>query len=495
MDENLIGVRMKYLLRIGLSYTLLSFFVGCSILQKNNLRSPVVEKDSLKTQEADNHRIVGSSEINEDKEHHKGTYFLYGAEHLKLENNYFDIPVKYNAQVKYWIDYFTGRGRSHFIRYSKRAGRYAPVMAKILEEFKLPKDLIFLAMAESGFRNNAKSWAKAVGPWQFMPFTGRKFGLKIDWWVDERRDPIKASVAAAKYLKYLHDMFGSWELAAAGYNAGEGKVRRAIRRYRTENFWEIRKGRYLKPETKNYVPKIMALAIIGKNLKSFGFKDIAFQKTLDFEIIVVPGESDLFKISKVLEMDFEELHKWNPELMRWTTPRRVMSYHLKLPLGKKAKWDMCCSKRLADFKAVDYQFYRVRGTKSTIKDVARKFKIKGNVVAELNGMKNWNRLRRNQRVLLPFRIGQNKRAPMYADLYERPRKSVVRRRQYRKQIAIAKRKGRKISNPRSWYTVKRGDTLWGVARKNKVSLYTLIRTNLNIIGKRMIRAGDRLVVR
>ncbi len=137
----------------------------------------------------------------------------------------------------------------------------------------LPRDLIYLAMAESGFQNHARSWAKAVGPWQFMPYTGRKFGLNIDWYVDERRDPLKASIAAANYLKTLHNLFGSWELAAAGYNAGEGKIARAIRMYHSKDFWRLTQGRYLRPETKNYVPKIMALAIIGKNLDVFGFNE------------------------------------------------------------------------------------------------------------------------------------------------------------------------------------------------------------------------------
>ena len=142
----------------------------------------------LLNEEIEPEQIIGSAEIEKHEEHQSGTYFLYGAEHLGLENNYFDIPVKYNKQVKKWINYFTGRGRKSFLRYSSRAGRYAPVMAKILEEYGLPKDLIFVATAESGFRNTAKSWAKAVtAPWQFMPFTGRKFGLKIDWYVDEKK--------------------------------------------------------------------------------------------------------------------------------------------------------------------------------------------------------------------------------------------------------------------------------------------------------------------
>ena len=204
------------------------------------------------------------------------------AQELGLRNTKFDIPVTWNKQVAGWVKFFTGKGRKHFMNYTQRAGRYAPVLSKIMADNGLPRDLIYLAMAESGFQNHARSWAKAVGPWQFMPYTGRKFGLNIDWYVDERRDPLKASIAAANYLKTLHGLFGSWELAAAGYNAGEGKIGRAIRMYRTNDFWKLTKGRYLRPETKNYVPKIMALAIIGKNLDVFGFNDIQFEKALDY---------------------------------------------------------------------------------------------------------------------------------------------------------------------------------------------------------------------
>ena len=216
-------------------------------------------------------QMVGSSSIKYKEANKRHVYFLYGAEHLNLKNYYFDIPVVFNKKVQNWIEYFLVRGRDHFIRYTQRAGRYAPVLGKILEDNGLPRDLIFLAMAESGFHNNAKSWAKAVGPWQFMPFTGRKYGLEVNWYLDERRDPLKSTLAAAQYLDDLYELFGSWELATAAYNAGEGKIGRAIRRYRTRNFWQLLKGRYLRRETKNYVPKIMALAIIGKNLKSFGF--------------------------------------------------------------------------------------------------------------------------------------------------------------------------------------------------------------------------------
>ncbi len=441
-------------------------------------------------------QLIGSANIENPHQHDKKTYFLYGAEHLNLENMYFDIPVVYNPAVKKWINYFLNRGRGFFERYSARAGRYAPVLSKILDDHGLPQDLIFLAMAESGFQSKAKSWAKAVGPWQFMPYTGKRFGLKIDWYIDERRDPIKATVAASKYLTKLYNDFESWELAAAAYNAGEGKMSRAIRRYRTESFWKIRKGRYLKNETKNYVPKIMALAIIGKNLKSFGFEDIEYHEPLDFQEVSVKGAIDLYKVAKNLNVEFEELQRLNPEIRRWFTPPNVDSYALRVPVGKKVDFENCCAAN-PKLVAADFQTYKVRGRRSKLQDVARRLKIKDiNVLTWLNEGKYKNsRLKRGELVTIPFRIGQSRKDNMYADLYDKPRKSVLRRRKYRKRIRLAKRRGKKISSPTTYYTVKKGDSLWSVSRKTGVSLDTLIVSNLNIIKRRQIRKGDRLAIR
>lgn len=442
----------------------------------------------------DPHRILGSSKIVDPENHKTKTYYLYGAEHLNLENYYFDFPVVYNEAVQKWLNYFQKRGRDYFERYSARAGRYAPLMGKILQDNGLPRDLIFLAMAESGFQNNAKSWARAVGPWQFMPYTGRKFGLKIDWYVDERRDPIKATIAAAQYLKKLYGDFGSWELAAAGYNAGEGKVGRAIKRYRTENFWKIRRGRYLKLETREYVPKIMALAIIGKNLKSFGFEEIDFHEPLDFEEIEVPPMTDLMALAGKLDIPFEEIERLNPEVMRWFTPPGEESYKLRVPVGFKKVAMECCS-NMGELKATAFQTYQVRGRRSNIQDVARKFRIKNKYVLEsLNNLTSYQRLDQGAEVLLPFRLGQNKRENMYADLYERPRRTVVRARRYKQRVKRALASGKKISTPSKYYTVQRGDSLWSVSRKTGVSLDTLIASNAHIVGHRMIRAGDKLVI-
>lgn len=441
-----------------------------------------------------NSQIIGSSNINEPYHYDGKTYFLYGAEHLNLENYYFDIPVVYNDAVKKWIDYFLTRGRGFFERYSQRAGRYAPLMSQILAENNMPKDLIFLAMAESGFQSKAKSWAAAVGPWQFMPYTGKRYGLKINWYIDERRDPVKSSVAASKYLKKLYGDFESWELAAAAYNAGEGKMGRAIKRYNTENFWKLRDGRYLKPETKNYVPKIMALAIIGKNLKAFGFEDIEFFDPLDFETIEVDGGTDLFKVSSLLEIEFDDLYYLNPELLRWFTPPTNEKYSLRIPVGLKDKWNACC--QYANYFASDFQKYRIRGSRNVLNDVAKKFKIKDPEVLEwLNeGLTRNSALKAGQEVVLPFRNGQSVKAEMYADLYDQPRKSVVRRRNYQSAIKLASSRAKPITNPSKYYTVQKGDSLWTVAKKTGVSLDKLIVSNLSIVKNRMIQVGDRLVI-
>lgn len=465
------------------------------IVVSSELRKKAIQAAREAEESRNDTTIIGASVINKPTEHHKKTYFLYGAEHLNLENYYFDIPVVYNDSVKKWMTYFLNRGRGFFERYGARAGRYAPILGKILEEHGLPRDLIFLAMAESGFQTKAKSWARAVGPWQFMPYTGKRFGLKIDWYVDERRDPIKATIAASRYLTKLYKEFGSWELAAAAYNAGEGKVSRAIRRYKTENFWKIRRGRYLKSETKNYVPKIMALAIIGKNLKSFGFEEIDFHEPLDFQEVEVGPATDLFKVAEVLDVEFEEIQRLNPEVLRWFTPPQG-KYPLRIPVGKKAQLTSLFKSHPEKLLASDFMPYKVRGSRSRLSDVARKFKIKDkSVLSWLNGLTSNKRLSRGQIVLLPFKSGQNIKANMYSDLYERPRKVVRIRRAWKKRIRRALQRGRKIASPSQYYQVRKGDSLWSVSRKTGTSLDTLIVSNYHILKNRRIRAGDRLAIK
>lgn len=414
------------------------------------------------------------------------------ARELGLVNTKFDFPVTWNKQTAMWVKFFTTRGRNHFINYTQRAGRYAPVLSKIMADNGLPRDLIYLAMAESGFQNHARSWAKAVGPWQFMPATGKNFGLNIDWYVDERRDPLKATIAAANYLKMLHGLFGSWELAAAGYNAGEGKIGRAVRMYKTKDFWQMSKGRYLRPETKNYVPKIMALAIIGKNLEVFGFNEINFEKALDYEEIVVKGNADLYEVAEVLELDFEEVKRYNPEITRWQIPPYLENYALKVPVGAKEAWDEYKDKDsvIAD----SYKTYVTNG-QSSLQNISKKFKVPKEVLVELNPDMNLNKLSPRSVVYLPFREDHSLQASMYSDIYEKSSKKVRKSRRHDRMMASYGKKGKLIKNPSVFYTVKKGDSLWRVAQRTGVPMSTIIRTNRHIIKRRSILPGDRLAIR
>lgn len=420
-----------------------------------------------------------------------GVFELKGAEHLNLKNAHFDIPVTWNPQVAKWVTYFTTRGREWFIRYAERGGRYAPVLSKILNENGLPRDLIYLAMAESGFQNIAKSHASASGTWQFMSFTGKRYGLSQDWWADERRDPLKASVAAAGYLKDLHDLFGSWELATAGYNAGEGKIGRAIKRYGTRDFWKLTHGRYLKPETKNYVPKIMALAIIGKNLETFGFNELAFHQPLDFELIEVGPNTDLVEMAKVLELDFEEVQRYNPELLRWQTPPNQPTYSLRVPVGYKQKYDALSDKTIV--QATQYQKWTTKSN-STLAQVAQANKLPITVVAALNPEYDGKIVPKGESVRLPFRESQSSRDRMYADLYEVPRRFRKARRSYYRYISSVSNKGQKISRPSRFYVVKKGDTLWQISRKTGVPMDVIVRSN-STLRNRSIMPGDKLAIK
>ena len=477
--------------------------ISCAAIESNSQNekvdevsikpSPNVEKPSLKESSLANQNVFNYSYPRKEGESLRPLFSIKGGDHLDLPNAVFDFPIVYNRKVEMWINYFLTRGRGFFKRYSLRAGQYGPLLVEILKDFDLPKDLIFLAMAESGFRNNAKSRAQAVGIWQFMPKTAQRFGLKIDWFVDERRDPIKATIAACRYLRYLYNRFGSWELAAAAYNAGEGKVSRAIKRYKTRNFWRLTRGRYLKRETKNYVPKIMALAIIGKNLDNFGLKKVEFLKPLDFEEITLPSNTDLYLLSEELGVSFSHLKDLNPELLRWQTPLENPGYRLRIPVGKKSTWLSCCKNK--SFAAKQYQVHKVGKKRTTLRRVSKLYKLDSSVLKEFNDFSISKALKPGTKVILPFRIGQSRRDVMYADLFQRKKKRSKRYSLRRSRIKKAMRLGKKIKNPSKFYRVKKGDSLWRISNLFGTTMDTLILSNLGILQKRSIREGDRLVVR
>lgn len=441
-----------------------------------------VESDILMADSADP-TIVPSFAIDgvalpEHKIEKGKVFFLEGAEELNLENNYFDIPVVYNPQVKKWIDYFTTRGRKYFTLYVERAGRYAPMIGSILEENDLPRDLIFLAMAESGFNNHAKSVAAAVGPWQFMPATGKDYSLNQNFYVDERRDPIKATIAAAQYLGKLYQDFGAWEIATAAYNAGEGKLGRAIKKYKTTDFWELTRGKYLKSETKNYVPKIMALAIIGKNLKTFGFTDLDFRAPMDYAEIQVGPLTDILKLAEALKVDVEEIQRLNPEILRWFTPPNVENYKLRLPPLYAQSYANCCIKQ--SFKVTSFQEYVVP-KKMTLLQVSKKFRLNNTqVLSHLNSLSPRAKLTKGTVIKLPFQKGA---------------KLVPTNRYFADLFVKKKEKTRRVIAAQKYHKVKKGESLYLIAKKHKISIKRLMAYNSSIKKSGKVLPGTRLVIR
>jgi len=388
-----------------------------------------------------------------------------------------DIPLTLNSKVNYFIDYFQTRGHSSFARWISRSERYIPMMKEILRKEGMPEDLVYLAMIESGFTPHAISVASAVGPWQFMSGTGKRYDLRIDDWIDERRDPIKSTVAAALYLKELYALFNNdWYLAAAGYNAGENKILRAINMYDTRDFWEISKGSYLKKETKDYVPKLLAAAIIAKEPAKYGFADVAYLPAMDLDTVEIPSRTDLDLIARVTDVPYQTLKELNPELRRWCTPPNYPSYLLKLPKGKKELFRTEFAKIPADQRyteRISYSRYRAKKG-DTLKTVARRYGTTPERLAELNHLKAAAKLR-GKTLLVPVQLA----APVKPA--EKPAQAEP------EQQLVAKKELNK------YYTIKKGDTLYSLARRFKVTTTILSAWN-NLTEKVALRPGKRIIV-
>jgi membrane-bound lytic murein transglycosylase D len=245
----------------------------------------------------------------------------------------FDIPIVFNDAVKYYIHWFTTEKRKVFGNWLKRSRHYVPIIREILKDQGMPEDLVYLAMIESGFNPKAYSPAKACGPWQFIYATGGRYGLKVSYWIDERRDPEKSTVAAAKYLRDLFNQFGCWYLAAAGYNAGEGRVERAIEKHKTNDFWELSNFNALPKETRAYIPQLIAAAVIAKDPEKYGFGSITYDAPIRFEFVRVPRGTPLSAVAKSASIDLAQVRSINPEIIRGITPPNMDDYRIKLPQG------------------------------------------------------------------------------------------------------------------------------------------------------------------
>jgi membrane-bound lytic murein transglycosylase D len=251
----------------------------------------------------------------------------------ELEIVDFDLPIERAPTVDRHVKFFAVHIRDQFEAWLSRLERYRPMVERIFAEFNLPEDLIFLSLVESGFNTHAVSPAQAVGPWQFIKSTAQAYGLRVDRWIDERRDPAKSTRAAASYLRDLYHLFGSWPLAMAAYNAGEGKVARALARSQGDDFWHLTDTALLKRETKDYVPRILAATVIAKDPGRFGFT-IPPQAPVTYEKVVITRPLHLRTAAKAAGMPYEAIKSLNPELLKDLTPPDS-TYTLKVPVGTK----------------------------------------------------------------------------------------------------------------------------------------------------------------
>jgi membrane-bound lytic murein transglycosylase D len=295
----------------------------------------------------------------------------------------YNVPIVMDSSVQGHIRYFNTSIRNRFEQWLFRLSRYRPLVENIFAEFHLPSDLVYLSLVESGFNPYAYSRAKATGPWQFMKGTAKLYGLRVDAYVDERRDPIKSTVAAARYLRDLYDLFGAWPLAMAAYNAGEGKVMRALRKAQAESFTDISKTRLIRRETKEYVPRFMAATIIAKNPDRYGFP-LEPSAPHEFEEVVVTRPLHFHAIANATGVPYSELKLLNPELRRDATPPDDDAYLLKVPVGTKAKVEQLLD-RIPTHKfpriskpqfasTASSRWYKVR-VGDTLEKVARRFRI------------------------------------------------------------------------------------------------------------------------
>jgi membrane-bound lytic murein transglycosylase D len=406
----------------------------------------------------------------------------------------YDIPVEMQPTVAQYIQFFQGPGRKWFRHWMSRSTRYIPMMAPLLEQAGLPRDTVYLAMIESGFSPGATSWARAAGPWQFIAGTARRFGLRQDFWIDERRDPLKATVAAGKYLTELHGALGHWYLAWAGYNAGGEKLRRMVAKRGTADFWQLTDGKGLAKETKQYVPKLIACALVAKHPRAFGFSEdeFDFQKPLDSEEVPVVEPTDLEVLARAAGVSTEEIRERNPELRRWCTPPATAArpYLLRIPKGSRETF-LTNIARVAPHERLTYRIHRVRKG-DTLSRIALQYHSAAEAILQFNRLRSARTLRVNTELVVPVAssravadgtVGlerQVARARAQGYLAPAPEEEVPAGIRTGRAAAMAQGaiKSEVVDGKtRVQYGVQSGDSMWTIAQRFSVSIEDLQRWN------------------
>lgn len=394
----------------------------------------------------------------------------------------FDFPMVMNRHVEYYVDYFRNNLRRRFTDWLGRANRYLPMIQEKLRNAGLPEDLAYLPLIESGFNLTAYSPASAAGPWQFMRGTAKRYGLTVNDYVDERRDPVKSTQAAVEYLRDLYEEFGSWHLAVAAYNAGEGRIRRATQKYETDDFWEIAATSHLSTETQQYVPKLIAAIMIAKEPEKYGLSGINCDDTFCYETVYVPRRTALAAVALASGINLEVLEDLNSELRRSMTPPDPAVYALKVPPGSKE----AVLKNLSRVRSVTETRFKEHVVKKgdTIPRLSKKYGVKKSALLKTNKLRK-EKIKTGQRLRIPYK------ATFYTMVaHDAP--------------PIAKNKGKKgkqSDNPkkepdnrhRIVHRIKAGDTLASLAKRYKVSVDQIIAWN-RLKNPKQLKIGQKVIL-
>lgn len=381
----------------------------------------------------------------------------------ELKTATYDIPVEVNDTVLSFIRIFQNSRRKEFVGGLVRSGRYLDRMKDIFREEGLPEDLAYTALIESSFKPNAYSHARAKGFWQFISGTAKRYDLQMDWWVDERSDFEKSTRAAARYLKDLHEMFGDWYLALAGYNAGENKIVYALSRTGATNFWDLARTRYIRQETKNYVPAILAGMIIAKDPDKYGF-DEDIEHSMKFDTVDVDYAVDLRLVAECTDSSFEEIKLLNPELNRTTTPAK--GYTLRIPDGTKDTF-LTEIASIPSEKRITWRKHEVRDGDS-LTSIAATYHTSVSSIAAVNSLDSNLSLAVGQKIVIPI----GKAAPVSS-----PTSSYA-----------------SAPGSKKYYSVHSGDTLYRIANKFHVSVDDICSWN-GISSKTHLQPGQSLMVK
>ncbi len=407
------------------------------------------------------------------------------------------IPTEINPMVEKWIAYFQGRGRPHMERYLSRSTRYMKLMKKVLRDNGLPEDLVYIALIESGFSHKATSHAAAVGYWQFIRGTGKRYGMEISALIDERRDPVLSTQAAAEYFKGLYSVFGSWYLAMASYNVGENRVKREVMRAMTRDFWVLAQKRRLPKETINYIPKFIAAKLIGNNPEQYGFTDVDYMNPIEFDHITVDKPVNLKIMAEKMDLEYDDFKMLNPKFKGEIAPLKSNGkLELRVPVGAVEKGLLAAAaasvervEYIADAGEVDV--YKVKRGDS-LYTIARKYRTTVAWIRDQNDLKKGKKLRIGQRLFVPDRssrsstkmVAKKEKVETNTESNQASEKTSTEKATSTPEIVTAKG---------VFYIVQPGDTLIEIADDYNSSVEELRKMNKMSKGS-VLKAGMRLKV-